>query len=64
MHDIAIVPKSHVFACFIFQFRLMLSHDGSGKGAALVAAVANRMLNEKKKEQSVQNDMENLDLES
>ena len=42
----------------------MLSHDGSGKGAALVAAVANRMLNEKKKEQSVQNDMENLDLES
>lgn len=32
-----------------FQFKLMLSHDGSGKGAALVAAVANRLL-EKKRE--------------
>jgi hexokinase len=26
-----------------FQFHLMLSEDGSGKGAALVAAVANRL---------------------
>ena len=42
----------------------MLSHDGSGKGAALVAAVANRMIQEKKNLQSVQNDMGNLDLQS
>lgn len=29
------------------QFKLMLSHDGSGKGAAIVTAVAHRMNNEK-----------------
>ncbi|XP_025096390.1 hexokinase-1-like isoform X2 [Pomacea canaliculata] len=29
------------------RFKLMLSHDGSGKGAALVAAVASRILKEK-----------------
>ena len=29
--------------CVFFQFKLMLSEDGSGKGAALVAAVAARM---------------------
>lgn len=34
----------------IFQFKLMLSHDGSGKGAALVAAVANRLQNKKRGE--------------
>ena len=33
---------------FPFQFHLMLSEDGSGKGAALVAAVAERMANEGK----------------
>ena len=27
----------------VLQFRLMLSEDGSGRGAALVAAVAARM---------------------
>lgn len=32
----------------LFQFHLMLSEDGSGKGAALVAAVASRMANEGK----------------
>ncbi|XP_067657628.1 hexokinase-4-like isoform X2 [Haliotis asinina] len=31
------------------RFKLMLSHDGSGKGAALVAAVANRLRDEKAK---------------
>jgi len=29
------------------SFKMMLSHDGSGKGAALVAAVANRLAREK-----------------
>lgn len=33
---------------FFLQFRLELSHDGSGKGAALVAAVAIRLREEKK----------------
>ena len=33
---------------FLFQFHMMLSEDGSGKGAALVAAVAQRMANEGK----------------
>lgn len=42
----------------------MLSHDGSGKGAALVAAVADRMLQEKKKVQSLENDMESLNVQS
>ncbi|CAL1537485.1 unnamed protein product [Lymnaea stagnalis] len=32
------------------SFKLMLSHDGSGKGAALVAAVANRLLEERRQE--------------
>ena len=41
----------------------MLSHDGSGKGAALVAAVADRLINEKKKLQAVQNDMDNLNVQ-
>lgn len=45
------------------KFRLMLSHDGSGKGAALVAAVADRLINEKKKLQAVQNDMDNLNVQ-
>ncbi len=31
----------------MFQFQLMLSEDGSGKGAALVAAVACRVEEEK-----------------
>ena len=31
-----------IFLTYIFQFKLMLSEDGSGKGAALVAAVAAR----------------------
>lgn len=42
----------------------MLSHDGSGKGAALVAAVADRMIQEKKKLQSVQNDMDKLSVQA
>lgn len=29
------------------KFKLTLSHDGSGKGAALVAAVATRLLDKK-----------------
>lgn len=38
--------------CYLsVQFRLMLSHDGSGKGAALVAAVADRVLQQKKQQQ-------------
>ena len=32
---------------FYFQFQLQLSHDGSGKGAALVAAVATRLRDSK-----------------
>lgn len=31
----------------MLQFNLTLAHDGSGKGAALVAAVSQRMLQEK-----------------
>ena len=41
----------------------MLSHDGSGKGAALVAAVADRLIKEKKPVQAVQNDMDNLNIQ-
>ena len=46
----------------------MLSHDGSGKGAALVAAVADRLMQEKKpvqakQVQAVQNDMDNLNVQ-
>ena len=54
----------HVLACilsftsfsiniltFLFQFKLALSHDGSGKGAALVAAVAMRLRDMKKKQE-------------
>ncbi|BFY98397.1 hypothetical protein BsWGS_01437 [Bradybaena similaris] len=41
MEKIQILVKPNI------QFKLMLSHDGSGKGAALVAAVANRMLDKK-----------------
>ncbi|XP_052772317.1 hexokinase type 2-like isoform X2 [Mya arenaria] len=42
-------------------FRLMLSHDGSGKGAALVAAVAHRVAEEKQnKQQELANGMHNL----
>ncbi|XP_041370914.1 hexokinase-1-like isoform X2 [Gigantopelta aegis] len=33
------------------RFKCMLSHDGSGKGAALVAAVANRLKREKEEKQ-------------
>ena len=29
---------------YLLQFSLTLAHDGSGKGAALVAAVAERMM--------------------
>ena len=32
---------------FYFQFKMMLSEDGSGKGAALVAAVSARVAAEK-----------------
>ncbi len=31
-----------MYCALIFQFKLTLAHDGSGKGAALVAAVAQR----------------------
>ena len=41
----------------------MLSHDGSGKGAALVAAVADRLINEKKKLQAVQNGVDILNVQ-
>lgn len=39
-------PTECLFVCF--QFKLQLSHDGSGKGAALVAAVAIRLRDIKK----------------
>ena len=32
---------------FLIQFILTLAHDGSGKGAALVAAVAERMMDKR-----------------
>ena len=38
-------PSYWSCAC-VLQFKLMLSEDGSGKGAALVAAVANRIRDE------------------
>ena len=34
------------------KFKLMLSHDGSGKGAAIVTAVANRISREKEQKQN------------
>lgn len=34
--------KQTITSFFLFQFDLMLSEDGSGRGAALVAAVASR----------------------
>lgn len=37
------------------KFRLMLSHDGSGKGAALVAAVADRVKKQKEQRALVKN---------
>lgn len=40
------------------KFKLMLSHDGSGKGAAIVTAVANR-LRESGKESIGENGLEN-----
>lgn len=43
-HDL-MVEKLRVLSPGI-RFKLMLSHDGSGKGAALVAAVANRIRKE------------------
>lgn len=46
------------FPVYIFQFKLMLSHDGSGKGAAIVTAVANR-LRESGKESIGENGLEN-----
>lgn len=48
-------PWFHYNWCLFSQFKLMLSHDGSGKGAALVAAVADRLKQEKKqKDQKAQ----------
>lgn len=38
----------------------MLSHDGSGKGAALVAAVSDRVHKEKQQRKALANDMKNL----
>lgn len=43
------------------KFRLMLSHDGSGKGAALVAAVADRV-QKQKQQKALANDMKNLNI--
>ena len=39
---------TNTFCLLSFQFKLQLSHDGSGKGAALVAAVAMRLRDLKK----------------
>ncbi|KAL8615422.1 hypothetical protein ACOMHN_036242 [Nucella lapillus] len=50
-HDL-MIKKTKVLAPGI-RFKFMLSEDGSGKGAALVAAVANRIL-EKEKEKGNQ----------
>jgi len=47
----------------MFQFRLMLSHDGSGKGAALVAAVAHRV-NEAKKQRQLADRVGNMNVNS
>ncbi|KAH3707305.1 hypothetical protein DPMN_066706 [Dreissena polymorpha] len=49
-HDLMMEKTEHLVNPGI-KFRLMLSHDGSGKGAALVAAVAHRVEEEKKKQQ-------------
>lgn len=62
-HDL-MMDKLEVLVNPGIKYRLMLSHDGSGKGAALVAAVADRMLHEKKKVQSLENDMESLNVQS
>ncbi|XP_005089962.1 hexokinase-2 isoform X2 [Aplysia californica] len=46
-HDL-MMEKTRALTDAQISFKMMLSHDGSGKGAALVAAVANRLLEEKK----------------
>ena len=51
-----LVLNIHIFT---LQFRLMLSHDGSGKGAALVAAVAHRVEMERK---NLENQMQDLNV--
>lgn len=43
--------EDNLFLSFL-QFKLMLSHDGSGKGAAIVTAVANRISREKEQKQN------------
>jgi len=47
-HDL-MMEKTRALTKPDIEFKMMLSHDGSGKGAALVAAVADRLLQEKKK---------------
>ncbi|KAK0070306.1 hexokinase-2-like isoform X1 [Biomphalaria pfeifferi] len=49
-HDL-MMEKTRALVRPDISFKLMLSHDGSGKGAALVAAVANRLLEESHKEE-------------
>ncbi|CAG5127581.1 unnamed protein product, partial [Candidula unifasciata] len=46
-HDL-MMEKTKVLIKPGLHFKLMLSHDGSGKGAALVAAVADRLLQKKR----------------
>ncbi|BFZ01473.1 hypothetical protein BsWGS_04512 [Bradybaena similaris] len=46
-HDL-MMEKTKVLTKKGLHFKLMLSHDGSGKGAALVAAVADRLLQKKR----------------
>ena len=43
-HNIIITRIKYKIYFGVFQFNLTLAHDGSGKGAALVAAVAKRMM--------------------
>ncbi|KAK6185108.1 hypothetical protein SNE40_007416 [Patella caerulea] len=49
-HDL-MVEKIEKLVTPGIRFKLMLSHDGSGKGAALVAAVANRLRDEEAKKE-------------
>ena len=44
LHSTKFLPRPTLF---FFQFKLQLSHDGSGKGAALVAAVSTRLMDSK-----------------
>ncbi|KAK3095458.1 hypothetical protein FSP39_014927 [Pinctada imbricata] len=56
-HDLMVEKITHLVNPGI-KFKLMLSNDGSGKGAAIVTAVANRMRGQKD-ESSIRQEVEN-----